>query len=139
MMEPSTSTFCAAVFPHAISLFGSLCSFHLYFPPEGFMRDSGSRTKAFTGGVQDVLQLRRVGHEQAFHVFFIARPQQDRYRLTIPSYDHWPLLAGLQIKAKVSLHLCSGSNLHSCTSSPPMVKRFPFFTPIAWIWTSRCS
>src|SRR5262249_2993013 len=63
----------------------------------------------------------------------------DRDRPPIAGNNDRSAFTGFQESAELRLYLRDRRNLHSCTSSPPMIRRSFCFSPMAMIWTIRAS
>jgi len=87
--------------------------------------------KPLSSGFQDQLQSRRVPHEQAIHILLGLGAKQDRYRFALARHDNWTFLGGLHVFRKMGGDFSFSCNLHSSTSSPPIRRQLPSFTPMA--------
>jgi hypothetical protein len=60
----------------------------LDLPPELFVGDAATRSKALPSSFQDRLQFRGVAHQQALQLVVVG-PEQHRDRLAFARYDNW--------------------------------------------------
>ncbi len=132
MAGRSTSAVGSAVFSCPASLVDPGGILRLNILPEGFMGETGSRSKALSGRFQNPLQLRGVAHEQAFQIFLALRAEEDCYGLAVARHNDRSLLAGLQIRGKICCDFSRRSNPHSSTSCPATDSWFLFLSPLAW-------
>src|SRR5262249_22460592 len=126
----------AALLGPGASRLGSLGVLCLHLPPELLVGNPFAFTKLLSGCLEDGLESRRVGHEQALDLIFILHAQKDGDGPTVARHDHRTVFALFQIRAEPRLHIRDRCDLHKPTSSPPIIRRLPSLIPMAKIWTS---
>jgi len=98
-----------------------------------------SLPESFPSSFQNGLQFLRVPHEQPLKIVRGSGAEQDRDRFALAGNNDRTLLSGSYVLSKIGGDFVLSCNFHNSTSSPETKSRFPSFTPIAWIWTSRRS
>lgn len=135
----SVTSLLSAILCCASSLWALVSSFGCNLVPKFFMRDAATFSESLSRGLQNRLESFGVPHQKPFEVVLPFGLKQYCDGFAVLRHDDRPILAGLEIVGKIRSDLLLSCNFHSSTSSPAIKSRLPSFTPMAWIWTCRCS